>query len=194
MTSPIDSNEVRITGENSFIRLHKQEGGPELTRASHWRVLWSPGGPGHVLYLKSGDLTAGKVRIYSDNPHMARWLQGEIESMLFPEFADQSLPIIDAIFEREGDSISFSREVVEARDETIHLSWWDFLTPIMVAKAAGSLAIGPHGVYTVLIPGLGAQVTLNDVAAAGQPVPDKRGDRDASSACLAWSETWVRPS
>ena len=193
MTSPIDPNEIRVTGENSFIRLYQQEGGPEVTRASHWRVLWSPGGPGHVLYLKSGDLTAGKVRIYSDNPSMARWLQGEIESMLFPEFADESVPVVHATFAREGDQISFSRELVQARDDTIQLTWWDFLTPIMVSRAAGSMPIGPHGVYTVLIPGRGAQVMVNDVAAAGQVVPDKRGDRDASSACLAWSETWVRP-
>ena len=194
MTNPIDPNEVRITGENSFIRLYRGEGEPEVTRASHWRVLWSPGGPGHVLYLKSGDLTDGDVRIYSDNPAMARWLQGEIESMLFPEFSDQTIPVIDAVFAREGDSISFSREVVESSEDTIHLTWWDFLPPIMVTRAAGSMDIGPHGVYTVLIPGRSAQVTLNDAAAAGQPIPDRRGDRDASSACLAWSETWVRPA
>ena len=28
MVSPVDPNEVRFTGENSFIRLHQEEGAP----------------------------------------------------------------------------------------------------------------------------------------------------------------------
>ncbi len=47
------SNRVRLTGENNYMRLHSEENGPMTTRASHWRVLLSPGGPGHVLFLKS---------------------------------------------------------------------------------------------------------------------------------------------
>ncbi len=62
-TSPIDPNQVRLTGENSFIRLSLVEGGPQTTRVSHWRVLWSPGGPGHVLFIKS-DVTDDEVRVY----------------------------------------------------------------------------------------------------------------------------------
>ena len=43
MTSanPIDPNSIRLTGENSFIRL--VEGEEQTTRTSHWRVLYSPG-------------------------------------------------------------------------------------------------------------------------------------------------------
>lgn len=41
MVNPTDPNEVRLTGENSFIRLQDTEDGPQHTRASHWRVLWS---------------------------------------------------------------------------------------------------------------------------------------------------------
>ncbi len=40
-------------------------------------LLLSPGGPGHVLFLKS-DVTGDQVRIYSDNLAMTRWLQDEI--------------------------------------------------------------------------------------------------------------------
>ena len=49
-TNPTDPNKIRLTGENSFIRLTEDSGDAETTRASHWRVLWSPGGPGHVLF------------------------------------------------------------------------------------------------------------------------------------------------
>ena len=51
-TNPTDPNKIRLTGENSFIRLTEGSGESETTRASHWRVLWSPGGPGHVLFLQ----------------------------------------------------------------------------------------------------------------------------------------------
>ena len=53
MTSanPVDPNSIRLTGENSFIRL--VEDGEQTTRTSHWRVLYSPGGAGHVLFIKS---------------------------------------------------------------------------------------------------------------------------------------------
>jgi hypothetical protein len=44
-----DPNQVRLTGENSFIRLLEAADGKQLTRVSHWRILYSPAGPGHVL-------------------------------------------------------------------------------------------------------------------------------------------------
>ena len=98
---PVDPNEVLMTGENSFIRL-SADGGKTLTdRTSHWRVLWCPAGGGHVLFIQS-TLTDGKIRVYSDNIAVARWLQKTIESVLFPAFADTSLPVVSAAFARHG--------------------------------------------------------------------------------------------
>ena len=50
---PADPNRVILTGENPFIRLSATDGGSNTTNASFWRIIWSPSGPGHVLYLKS---------------------------------------------------------------------------------------------------------------------------------------------
>ena len=36
-------------------------------------------------------------------------------------------------------------------------------------------------------------VELNGRFATGAPWAEKLGDRQSSSSCLAWSETWVRP-
>ena len=191
-TNPTDPNHVRLTGENSFIRLHLQEGSPQMTRASHWRVLLSPGGPGHVLFLKS-DVIDDEVRVYSDNIALARWLQEEIESLLFPEFADQSLPVIDAEFSQSGDGRSFWTETVESDDDTILLTWYDFIEPFMLRVEAGSVPGRPHGVYSCFVPARQAQVTFNGMIAQGRPFPEMRGDKQSSTACLAWSETWVRP-
>ena len=191
-TNPTDPNQVRLTGENSFIRLHNEEGGPMLTRASHWRVLYSPAGPGNVLYLKS-NLLEDQVLVYSDNIALARWLQEEIESLLFPEFADQSLPVVDAQFTKSGDGRSFWTEKVESEEDTILLTWHDFVEPFMLRVEAGSAPGRPHGVYSCFIPARQAQVTFNGIVAQGRPSPEMRGDKQSSSACLAWSETWVRP-
>ena len=89
-TNPTDPNKIRLTGENSFIRLSDPSSNQETTRASHWRVLWSPEGTGHGLFMQT-DVLDDEVRIYSDNIALARWLQDEIESLLYPAFADQSL-------------------------------------------------------------------------------------------------------
>ncbi len=191
-TSPTDPNQVRLTGENSFIRLSRQDGALQTTRTSHWRVLLSPGGQGHVLFMKS-DVANDEVRVYSDNIALARWLQEEIESFLFPEFADQTLPVVDAVFNRSGDGKSFWTENVESEEDSIALTWHDFLEPYMLVVPAGSVSTRPHGVYSCFVPARKAQLTVNGIVAQGEVSQEMRGDKPSSSACLAWSETWVRP-
>ena len=191
MTSanPVDPNSIRLTGENSFIRL--AEDGEQTTRTSHWRVLYSPGGAGHVLFIKS-DLVDG-VRIYSDNIALTRWLQEEIESLLFPEFADQSIQVIDAEFSRKGDTYTYWTETIENDDDQISLTWHDFLEPFMLTVPAGSAPGRPHGVYSCFIPASSGRITVNGQDAGGEVTLEMRGDKQSSTACLAWSETWVRP-
>ncbi len=186
-----DPNEVRMTGENSFLRLSTGADGNETTRASHWRVLLSPGGSGHALLLKS-EVTDGNVRIYSDNIAMTRWLQEEIESMLFPEFADTDLPVIDAVFSKFGDTATYWTESVESAEDSVLLTWYDFMEPFVNTAPPGAMG-RPLGVYSTFIPARKAQLTFNGTVAAGAPVHQTRDEWDATSACLALSETWVRP-
>jgi hypothetical protein len=191
-TSPTDPNQVRLTGENSYIRLSEEENGPQTTRTSHWRILLSPAGAGHVLFIKSGEFD-DEIRIYADNIALARWLQEEIECLLFPDFADQSIPVTDAEFTKSGDVRSFWTEKVVSDDDELLLTWHDFLEPYMLRVEAGSAPGRPHGVYSCFVPARRAQLTINGNVVAGQPVLEMRGDKPSSSACLAWSETWVRP-
>ena len=191
-TNPTDPNSVRLTGENSFIRLSAEQGGPLTTRVSHWRVLLSPGGPGHVLFLKS-DVVDDEVQVYSDNIALARWLQEEIESMLFPEFADQSIPVIEAVFSRSGDTNSFWTETVESEGDSISLTWYDFGEPYMLVAPSGTTPGRAHGVYSCFVPARSVQITINGEVAQGKVFQEMRGDKVSSTACLAWSETWVRP-
>jgi hypothetical protein len=86
----LDANRLILTGENPFIRLSDADGGAITTNASFWRILVSPAGPGHVLYLKS-DLTQDRWKIYSDNIAMVRWLQKTVQGMLNEELSDTSI-------------------------------------------------------------------------------------------------------
>lgn len=191
-SNPTDPNRVLLTGENSFIRLAPEADGPLTERTSHWRVLLSPAGAGHVLFVKSAEFD-DEVRIYADNIALARWLQAEIETVLFPDFADQSIPVTDAEFSKTGDVRSFWTEKVMSDEDELTLTWHDFLEPYMLRVEAGSAPGRSHGVYSCFIPARQAQLTINGNVVAGQPKLEMRGDKSSSSACLAWSETWVKP-
>jgi len=191
MASPVDPNVVMMTGENSFIRFSPDVGKTQTDRASHWRVLWCPAGAGHALFMKS-TLTGGDVQIWSDNPPVARWLQKEIESLLFPAFADAKTPVAQAAFARLGGIDTKAAELVTAKGGDVLLTWEDFLAPFVLNMPPGSGG-RPIGVFSTFFPAKAARISLNGRMAAGTPYAEKRGERDSTSACLAWSETWVRP-
>jgi hypothetical protein len=191
MTPPVDPNDVVMTGENSFIRLSPDGGKTQTDRLSHWRVLWCPAGQGHALFIHS-TLIDGKVRIYSDNAAVARWLQRTIETLLYPQFADEKLPVIGASFGRAGDPRSAAVETVVAGPDTFRLTWYDCIDPFVLTMPPG-FNNRPLGVFSTFFPAKSAQVELNGYAATGLPWPETRGDRQSSSACVAWSETWVKP-
>jgi hypothetical protein len=188
---PVDPNEVMMTGENSFIRLSPDGGKTLSDRASHWRVLWCPAGGGHALFLQS-TLTDGRVRIYSDNIAVARWLQKSIETLLFPAFADTSIPVIGARFERQGGPWSSATETVQAVDARVTMTWYDCIEPF-VLNAPPGFNDRPIGVFSTFFPARSAQLEINGKVATNSVWAEMRGDRQGSSATLAWSETWVKP-
>ena len=185
----VDPHDPVMTGENSFVRLSNDGGSTIPERVSHWRVLWSPAGQGHALFIESSLL---KNRIYSDNAGVARYLQRTIEVLLHKPFADESLPVVDARFERSGNSLSTVEErIVSSKDEII-LTWWDFMAPFVLTMPPGMMN-RPLGVYSTFIPARGAQLSVNGQAAPGKVFAQERGGRPSSSCVLAWSETWTRP-
>lgn len=191
--STADPNRVIVTGENPFIRLSEKDGDPETTNASYWRILFSPGGPGHVLYLKS-ELTENRWRIYSDNIAMARWLQATVQGMLNAELKDLSIPVTDAEFSKSGDPRYFWTEHLMARGEEIALTWHDIGDPLLIHTQPNAQPNPrPYGVCTVLVPALGARLTRNGVQAKGQPWKREREGRPFSTCCLAFSESWTEP-
>lgn len=187
----VDPHEVVMTGENSFVRLSSDGGKTIADRVSHWRVLWSPAGQGHAAFIETPLLGKGP-RIYADNAGLARYLQRTIEVILYKEFSDESLPVVDARFERTGNSLSTMDERIVSRDEEIILSWWDLMTPFVLTMPPGAMN-RPLGVYSTFIPARSAQLSVNGVAAAAKVFPQERFGKASSSCCLAWSESWTRP-
>ena len=190
MVSGTDPNRVILTGENPFIRLSSREGGEFTTRSSFWRVILSPGGPGHVLFIES-ELTGGQPKVYSDNIAMARWVQDNLERYMHPPFGDRSLEVVEAEFESSGDVRSYWTETILSRDDDISMTWYDLGEPFRVGTEPGSSPTMPHGVYTVLIPAASARLVINGETASGRPFPQERGGAAGSTCCLAFSESWV---
>ena len=191
MPQPVDPNEVMMTGENSFIRLSADGGKTHTSRVSHWRVLWCPAGAGHAMFVQS-PLIENRVQVYSDNLAVARWLQRTIETLLYPPFADVALPVFAAQFARSGDPHSAAVETVDSALDSIVLTWHDCIEPFVLTMAPG-MGKRPIGVFSTFFPAKSAQIEMNGRFAPHATWLEMRGDRQSSSACLALSETWVKP-
>jgi hypothetical protein len=188
----VDPHDVVMTGENSFVRLSEDGGKTLVDRISHWRVLWSPAGAGHALFIES-PLTGQGPRIFADNAAVARYLQRTIEVLLYKEFADESLPIGEALFERSGHSLSTVYERIATRSGEIILAWWDLMAPFILTMPPGAMN-RPLGVYSTFLPARSAQLSVNGKASAAKVFPQERFGRNSSSCVLAWSESWTRPA
>jgi len=188
--SVADPNRLILTGENPFIRLSETDGAANTTNASYWRIITCPAGPGHVLYLNS-ELTENKWRIYADNIAMARWLQTTVQGMLNAELADTSIPVTDAAFSKSGDPRYFWTETISTLDDEIALTWYDIGEPLLIHTQPNADPGRPYGVCTVLIPALGARLTVNGEQAKGRPWPRPREGRPFSTCALAFSESWT---
>ena len=187
----VDPHDVVMTGENSFIRLSNDGGKTMTDRISHWRVLWSPAGQGHAMFVES-PLVDGGPLIYADNPGVARYLQRSIEVLLHKPFADESIPVIDAEFSRTGNSLSTVEERIASKDDTLVLAWWDLMKPFILTMPPGAMN-RPLGVYSTFIPARSAQLSVNGEASRGKVFAQERFGKASSSCCLAWSESWTKP-
>ena len=193
MTIPasiVDPNHVLMTGENPFVRLAATDSDDYTTMVSFWRMTFCPAGPGHVLFAKS-ELTDDKWRIYSDNAAMTRWLQQTIQGMLTPELKDESIAIIDAVFEKSGDPLKSYSEIIRAGSDEIVCSWSKMRDPMMLHTQPGTPEGRPYGLCTVFVPAIEASFSINGTKAIGKAWPREREGRPFSTSSLAFSESWT---
>jgi hypothetical protein len=190
MELKINPNALILIGENSFVRMTTDGGKSASSRSSHWRVLWSPAGPGHALFVDSA--LVGGVRIYADSVPLARFLQKEIEHLLYKPFGDVNIAVTTATFTREGTPPGVCDEVLQTDKDELRLSWTDFLKPFNFEAPVG-FDNRPIGCQTTFFPANVASLSLNGRKADGAPWRMDRAGQPCTTACLAWCETWFRP-
>ena len=181
-----------MTGENSFIRLSHDGGKTLATRASHWRVLWCPAGSGHTLFVQSRPDRQQAARLQRQSGRRA--LAADVDRVAALPDLRRHEPAGDRRprSAAQGDAHSSAVETVDSATDHIRLTWWDTVEPFVLTMAPGTNN-RPIGVFSTFFPARSAQLELNGRFATGKVWAEMRGDRQASSATLAWSETWVKP-
>jgi hypothetical protein len=123
---------------------------------------------------------------------LVRFLQQEIEYLLYKPFGDVGLAVSTATFSREGTPPGVCQEIVRTATEELRLSWSDFVKPFNFAAPPGFDG-RPIGCQTTFFPAKTASLSLNGRKAEGEPWRLDRGGKESTTACLAWCETWFRP-
>jgi hypothetical protein len=189
----VDDNRVLFTGINQEMRLSEADDDSNSTLASLWPILFSPAGPGRVLYLKS-ELTENRWRIYADNPALARLLQETVQGMLNAALKDLSIPVVEATFRNSGDPRDSITEEVEAPGARIAMTWSKFGEPILLHSRPNEPPNPrPFGVCAVIFPAMAARLTVNGAVAKGRAWPRERIGRPYSTCLVGLSESWTVP-
>jgi len=194
--SDVKPGKVAVIGENPGIRLALKEGAAPSTSVSFWRVFQSPAGEGHVCFVTSdiaGDgPTPDDIRLaFADNEKVAEYVAAQLMTAFDKAYGEKPFPVRRARFERKGDTTTSWTESLTADGYRIEFVWRDLLEPFAIESKAGV----PHNPYTILstfVPARTAEVIINGKKAAGQATPRMRGDRQSSSAFLAFAETWLK--
>ena len=187
----IRPGEVAWSGDNSGIYLKHEPDGDYVTRASYFRVTYSPYGIGNVLVLLSGST---KVCLH-DNEALARWLVDDF-ARHFPQFrASPEMDRLDyAWFDvqaSEGDARSGIRERFRAPGFEVELRWAPAADAFFVALPPERAATGCHEMFSLFFDVRDASVFLDGRRLPGVVTERVLHGRQAPTSFLALSETWV---
>lgn len=192
---------VDWSGENPAMYLKDRPDGAFVTLASFFRVVLSPHGRGHALVLLEAPLYEGSLPealnvCVTDNEPLARWL---VQEYLVHFGAFRGAVALDIMDYRpltgvavSGDQRSAHVEWVRGPGVDVTLAWEALGPPLMVQLPVEQSATGHHTVYSVLVDADRVTAKVNGRALRGQPAPRELAGRRASTAFLAFAETWVR--
>ncbi len=194
---PLNPGTVEWSGENSCLYLKQDPAGPFTFMACHFRVVYSPHGPGHALLLLANPQGAHPLNgMYTDNPALATWLRDEF-AVHFGPFKDNpviaQLPPREATgFNRSGDPRSSYSELMSAPGLDLRLTWSAFKPSFYVETPADKSATGCHEMFSLFVPAGSAEISVNGKVVPGAPIPRDFLGTDFTSAFLALSESWIR--
>ena len=188
----IRPGEVAWSGDNSGIYLKHEPGGDYVTRASYFRVTYSPHGIGNVLVLLSGPTNV----CLHDNEALALWLVRDF-ARHFPQFrASPEMDRLDYyagldVQVSEGDARNGIRERFRAPGFEVDLRWAPAGDAFFVVLPPGRSATGVHEMYSLFFDVREASVTLDGRRLPGVVTERELHGRRAPTSFLALSETWV---
>lgn len=181
---------VIFAGENHLITLYRPTSDEPLVWTSCWRCTYSEHGEGAVLFMRCERDDLPPLAIYSDNPPLARMVAG-LFNQYFDGFRDLGLATLEplpASFHRTADGVTRYQITCTAETTVIELVWHEAFDAALEIFDNTSGPI-PYDVSAVICPCRNGAIIANGIPLAGE-VRSPIG-ASASSAFLAFSETWV---
>lgn len=186
---------VLFAGENHLITLYRPGSDAAMVWTSCWHCTYSADGEGTVLFMRVDQETTIRhdlppLAIYTDNPSLGRMITKRF-NQYFDGFRDLGLAALalqSAQFIQYPNGRQSRRIVCTSGMHVIELVWEDIFDAAMELfyNTSGPIA---YDVSAVICPCARGIIMVNGVPLPGETrVP--AGD-SASSAFLAFSETWV---
>jgi hypothetical protein len=186
---------VVFAGENHLITLYRPGSDEAVAGVSCWRCTYSEHGEGFVLAMwcdpaavEAPDLPP--TAVYADNAAMGRMVMARF-NQYFAGFEGRGLTEIEpqpARFVQQADGHRLHRITAVSAELSIELLWqevFDAALEIFDNRSGPE----PYDVSAVICPCRHGAIIVNGVALRGEVrVP---AGESASSAFLAFSETWV---
>jgi hypothetical protein len=192
---------VDWSGENPGITLKSSPDGENTCLVSFFRVVVSPHGPGHAVFILTEPNSVGAAgavnACYTDNEPLARYLMSDFLNYFGawkgnPNLAN--LPFLPADnWTHSGDSATAWTEHVKGPNCDLTFTWGDTDPAFMVEYASKEQsATGKHEMFSLFVPAKTAKVVANGVVGKGVPGTRVMGGKTISTCFLAFSETWVK--
>lgn len=206
MLSPLDQNEAHVAllnkrrpvlfaGENHLITLYRPGSDAAMVWTSCWHCTYSADGEGTVLVMRVDQETTNRhdlppLAIYTDNPSLGRMITERFNQYFdgFRNLGLAALALQSAQFVQYPNGRQSRRIVCTSGMQVIELIWEDIFDAAMELfyNTSGPIA---YDLSAVICPCARGIIMVNGVPLPGETrVP--AGD-SASSAFLAFSETWV---
>jgi hypothetical protein len=197
---PINPNPIDWSGENPGMTLTASPNGETTCLVSFFRVVVSPHGPGHAVFVLTDPSGHGEGEAvnacFTDNAPLARYLLSDFVSKFGawrgnPNLADLPLKPADS-FTHSGDHMTAWTERVTGPEVDMTLIWRDFDPPFMVEYLKEQSATGAHEMFSLFVPARRAEVLVNGARGQGAPGPRDMAGKRSTTAFLAFSETWIK--
>jgi hypothetical protein len=198
---PFPNGEVDWSGDNPGIYLKDTADGPFISLLLWFRIALSPHGKGHALVLFEDPARAAawpEVANFCicDNEPLARYL---VENFCKKFGVFQNAKAFAALsylplqaHAASGDNLSSTAVSVNAPGLKVEATWNKLGRPFAADVLPEQSATGAHEMYSVFVESAEAAIVVNGRRLRGHPFPRAFMGRTASSAFLAFSETWLK--